>query len=74
MFNELTTIKVFSRQEYHARQRSHPERTVLLNALIPIVVKVSVEGEFTKVKPRLVVADSTEISKMGDVYAPTVLS
>jgi hypothetical protein len=39
---------------------------------MPIVAKLSVDGEFTKFRPRLVVADSTVISKMGDVYAPTV--
>jgi hypothetical protein len=72
VFKELKTIEVCSYQDYYARKRTHPERTVLLNALMPIVVKLSVDGEFTKVKPRLVVADSVEISKMGDVFSPTV--
>ena len=72
VFEELQTVKVCSYQEYEARRLAHPDRTVLLNALMPIIGKLSVDGEFTKVKSRLVVADSVEISKMGDVYAPTV--
>jgi len=39
---------------------------------MPIIVELSVDGEFTKVKSRLMVADSVEISKVGDVFAPTV--
>ena len=72
VFEELQTVKVCSYREYEARRLAHPDRTVLLNALMPIIAKLSVGGEFTKVKSRLVVADSVEISKMGDVFAPTV--
>ena len=60
VFEELQTVKVCPYREYEARRLAHPDRTVLLNALMPIIAKLSVDGEFTKVKSRLVVADSVE--------------
>ena len=39
---------------------------------MPITAKYNVEGDFTKVKPRIVVADTKTKCQMANVYAPAV--
>jgi hypothetical protein len=72
IFNIYKTIRVVPRKEYEECVMNHPERTVLLDCLMPITAKFNVEGKFTKVKPRIVVADKRATCQMANVYAPSV--
>jgi hypothetical protein len=72
IFNIYKTIRVVPRKEYEECVMNHPERTVLLDCLMPITAKFNVEGKFTKVKPRIVVADKRATCQMANMYAPSV--
>jgi hypothetical protein len=72
IFDHYKTIRVVPWKEYLECVQNHPERTVLLDCLMPITAKYNVDGEFTKVKPRIVVADKRATCQMANVYAPSV--
>ena len=62
IFKLYKTIRVVPPEEYVEECiKNHPERTVFLDCLMPII---AVEGEFTKVKQRIVVADKRATCQM----------
>ena len=72
IFEVYKSVELVPKREMLETMAKHGKKVVFLEAMVPIKAKTNVDGEFTKIKARFVVADKVSNGRIGDVFAPAV--